>query len=72
MVRTMCGLQLKMKRATYLMLGFNGTIDQLAMTNSVALFWSCVEDGGLLIRTLDFEVERHRKKRSLNGCGRSR
>ena len=44
----MCGVQLKDRRSTDLMfmLGFNGTMDHLAMAESVHLVWSCVVKGG--------------------------
>ena len=54
------------KRATDLMfpLGLHETIDQLAMANSVR--WYCHllrrEDGHVLRRALEFEVEGQRKK----------
>ena len=62
MVTAMCGVQLKdRKRSTYLMfmLGLMETIDQLTMANSV--HWYCHvlrrEDGHILRRALNFEVE---------------
>ena len=61
MVREMCGEQLKdRKRSKDLMLGLNKTIDQLLRR----------EDGCVLKRALDFEVEIRRKKLSLRGLGR--
>ena len=67
MVRAMCGVQVKYrKRSTDLMfmLGFNETIDQLAMTNSVCWHGHVLrrEDGDILRRALDFEAEGQRKK----------
>ena len=67
MVRVMCGVQLKdRKRYTDLMfmLGLNETMDQLAMANSVCWYGRVLrrEDGHVLRRALDFEVEGHRKK----------
>ena len=66
MVRAMCGVQLKYrKRSTdfMLILGLSEIVDQLAMANSVCwyghVFWR--EDGHVLRRTLDFEVEGQRK-----------
>ena len=48
-----------------LMLGLKETIDQLAMANSVRWHDHVLrrEDGHILRRALDFEVEGHRKKR---------
>ena len=45
------------------MLGFNKTIDQLAMSNSVRWYGHVLrrEDGHVLRRALDFEVEGQRK-----------
>ena len=72
MVIAMCGVQIKdRKRSTDLMfmLGLNETIDQLAMANSVRwnghVLW--IEDGHVLRRSLDFEIEGQRKKRRLKG-----
>ena len=67
MVRAMCGLQAKdRKRSTdlMLMLGLNETIDQLAMENSVHWYVHVLtrEDGNVLIRALDLEVESQLKK----------
>ena len=47
-----------------LMLGFNETIDQLAMANSVHWYGDVLrrEDGHVLRRALDYEVEGQRKK----------
>ena len=67
MVRAMCGIQLKdRKRSTDLMfmLGLTETTDQLTMANNVHwyghVFWR--EDGHVLRRALNFEVEGKRKK----------
>ena len=70
MVRAMCAAQRKdRKRSTGLMfmLGFCETVDQLAMVNSVCWYGHVLrrEDGHVLRRTLDFEVESHIKKGSL-------
>ena len=67
MVRAMCGVQLKDRnRYTYLMfmVGLNETIDQLLMANSVCLYGHVLrrEDGHVLRRALEFEVEGQRKK----------
>ena len=67
MVRTMCGVLLKdRKRYTDLMfmLGLNETMDQLAMANSVHWYDHVLrrEDGHILRRAFDFEVEGQRKK----------
>ena len=67
MVRAICGVQLKDKKRSkdlMLMLGLNETMDQLAMTNSVCLYGHVFqrEDGHVLRRALDFEVEGQRKK----------
>ena len=67
MVRAMCRVQMKdRKRSTDLifMLGLNETIDQLAMANSVCWYGHVLrrEDGYILRRALDFEVEGQRKK----------
>ena len=63
----MYGVQLKdTKRAKdfLFMLGLNKTIDQLAMANSVHWYGHVLrrEDGHVLRRALDFEVEGQRKK----------
>ena len=61
----MCGVQLKdRKRSKDLMLGLNETIDQLAMANSVRWYDHVLrrEDGHILRRALDFEVEGQRMK----------
>ena len=67
MVRAMCGVQLiDRKRSTDLMfmLGLKETIDQLSMTNSVCCYGHVLrrEDGHVLRRSIDFEVEYQRKK----------
>ena len=67
MVRAMCGVQLKyIKRSMdfMFMLGLNETIDRLAMANSVHLYCHVLrkEDGHVLRRALDFEVDGHWKK----------
>ena len=63
----MCGVQLKdIKRYICLMfmLSLSETIDQLVMENIVHwhghMLW--MEDGYVLRKALDFEVEGHRKK----------
>ena len=64
-MRAMCGVQLKdRKRSKDLMLGLNETIDQLAMANSVRWYDHVLrrEDGHILRRALDFEVEGQRMK----------
>ena len=66
MVRAMCGVQLKdRKRSADLMFmpGLNETIDQFAMANSVCWHGHVLrrEDGNVLRRALDFEVEREGK-----------
>ena len=74
MVNAMCGVQLKVRdRSSDLML--IETIDQLAMANSVRWYGHVLrrEDGHVLRRALDFEVEGQRKKgRLTTGHGRSR
>ena len=70
MLRAMCGVQLKdRKRSTDLMfmLGLNAAIDQLAMASSVRWYGDVLrrEDGHVLRRALDFEVEGQRKKERL-------
>ena len=69
MVRAMCGVQLKDRKRSMdliLVFGLNETIDQLAMANSVR--WNCHvlrrEDGHVLKRAIDFEVEGQRRKGS--------
>ena len=66
-MRALCGVRLKgRKRSTnfMFMLVLNETMDQLAMVNSVHWYGHVLirEDGLLLRRTLDFEVEGQRKK----------
>ena len=68
MVRAMFGVQLKdRKRAKSMMLKFclNETINQLAMANNVHWCGHGLrrEDGHVMTRSLDFEVEGHRMKR---------
>ena len=62
MVRAMCRVQLKNRKGSadlMFMLGLSQTMDELTMTNSVN--WYCHvlrrEDGRLMKRALDFEVE---------------
>ena len=67
MVRAMYGVVLKDgKRSMDLMmtLGLNETIDQMAIANSVYMYGHVLwrEDGHVLRRALDFEVEGQRKK----------
>ena len=67
MVRAMCGVQpkdRKIPRDLMFMLGLKETIDQLAMANSVCLCGHVFrrEDGHILRRALNFEVEGQRKK----------
>ena len=52
------------RRAKDLMLGWNETIDQLAIANSVGWYGHVLrrEDGHALIRALDIEVEVQRNK----------
>ena len=68
---SMCGVQLKdRKRSTdyMLMLGLKETIDQLAMANYANWLWLWHghvlrrEEGHIVRRALDFEVEGQRKK----------
>ena len=63
MVRAMCGVQLKSMDLMF-MLGLNESMDQLAMANSVR--WNSHvlkrEDGHVMRRELDLEVEGQRKK----------
>ena len=65
-MKATCGVQLKdRKKSTdlMLMLGLNETIDQLAMVNSVRWYGHVLrrEDGHVLRRALQFEVEGQRK-----------
>ena len=67
MMRAMCGVQLKdRKRSMDLMfkLGLKEAINHLAMANSVRWYGHVLsrEDGHILRRALDFEVEGQRKK----------
>ena len=68
MVRAMCGVQLKDKKKSkdlMLMLCLNEIIDQLAIANSVCWYGHMLrrEDGHVLRRTLDLQVEGERKKK---------
>ena len=70
MVRAMCGVQLNTKKRSMElmpMLDLNETIDQLAMVNSVHWYGQVLrrENGHVLRRALDFEVEGQRKKEKL-------
>ena len=58
MTRAMCGVQLKAEDLM-LMLGFNETINQLTMSNSVQLDGVVLkrEHGEVLGRALDYTVE---------------
>ena len=63
MVREMCGVQLiDRKISKDLMLVLNETMDQLAIANSVHWYGHLLrrEDGHVLRRALDFEVESQR------------
>ena len=67
MVRSLCGVQLKDRKSSMdlmLMFGLNETIDHLAMANSVHWDGHVLrrEDGHVIRRALDFEVEGQRKK----------
>ena len=65
MMRAMYRVQFNdRKRSMEIMLGLNETIDQLAMANSVRWYGHVLrrEDGHVLRRALDFEVEGQRKK----------
>ena len=67
MVRAMCEVQLKDRKGStdlIFMLGLNEIINQLAMTNTVCWYGHVLrrEDGHVLRRALEFEVEGHRKK----------
>ena len=67
MERAKCGVQFKNKnRSTdlMLMLGLHETIDQLPMANSVRWYGHVLrrEDGNVLRRALEIEVEGQRKK----------
>ena len=64
-MRAMCGLQPKGRNISRdLMLALNYTMDQLAMANCVCWYGHVLrrEDGHILRRTLDFEVEGQGKK----------
>ena len=66
-MRAMCGVQLKDKKNyAYMMfmLGLKDTVVQLAMASSVHWYGHVlrIEDGHVLRRALDFEVEGERKK----------
>ena len=66
-VRTMCGLQLNDRKRTkdlIPMLGLIETISHFAMANSVCWYDHVLrkEDGHVLRRALDFEVEGQRKR----------
>ena len=63
----MCGIHLIEKKISMdlmLMLGFNETMDQFSITNSVHWYGHVLrrEDGHVLRRALDFEGEGQRKK----------
>ena len=65
MVIAMCGVKLKERKRSddlMLMLGLNETIGQLAMAISVCWYGHVLsrEDGHVLRRSLDFEVEGQR------------
>ena len=65
MVRAMCGVQLRDRDRSMdlmFMLGLKLTMDQLAMANSIRWYGHVLrrEDGHILGRTLDFEVEGQR------------
>ena len=67
MVRAMCGIQLNdKKRSTDLMfvLCLSETIDQMAIANSVRWYGHVLrrEDGHVLRKALDFEVDVQRNK----------
>ena len=67
MVKAMCGVQLTdRKRSKDLMfiLSLKETMDQLAMANSVRWYGHVLrrDDGRVLCRVLDFEVENHMMK----------
>ena len=71
MVRAMCGVQLKDRKGSadfVFMLGLKEAIDQLAMANSIRWYGHVLnrEDGHVLRRVLDFEVEGHKEKGRLN------
>ena len=64
MMRAMCGVQLRDIIGSMFMLGLNEAMDQLAMAYSVCLYGHVLrrEDGHVLRRVFDFEVEGQRKK----------
>ena len=67
MVRAMCGVQLKHGKISMdliIMLGLNEAIDQLSMASSVHWYGHVLrrDDGHILRRALDFEIEGQRKK----------
>ena len=67
MVRAVCGVQLKDRNRSMdfmSMLGLSETMDQLTTANSVHWYGRVLrrEDGHVLRRALDFEVEGQRKK----------
>ena len=68
-MRAICGVQLKDRKTTkyLLLMGFNETIEQLAMANCVHWHGHVLrrEHGHILRRALDFEVEGQKKKRGL-------
>ena len=73
LVRVMCGVQLEDgNRAIELMFGLNETMDQLSMTNSVCWYGHVLrrENGHVLRRTLDIEVEAQRRKGRLKRAWR--
>ena len=64
-MRGMCGVQLNVSKGSEdLMFGLNETMDRSCMANNVR--WHCHllrrEDGHVLRRALDFEVDGQRKK----------
>ena len=65
-VRATCGVQLKYRKGStdLIMLGLKETMDHLTMANSVRWYGHVLrrEDGHVLARALDFEVEGQRKK----------
>ena len=77
MVREMCGVQLKDRKIytdLMFMLRLKETIDQLAMANSVHRYVHVLrrEDGHVLRKALDLEVEGQRKKGGQRGRGKGR
>ena len=66
-MRAICGVQLKDRKISTdlnFVLGLKETIDQLAMANSVHWYGHVLrrDDGHVLRRALDFEVDGQRKK----------